>query len=142
MVGTTGPAEGKIRVDANVSVCWREGDEFECEELPSAVVYVHLAGYAGATVTHIDIEGREAEAVISDVFDLDGASHRYVELDADGSELLVSKEGYGYVLLEFGEKVFGSAGCTGIVGLKEGGVFIGLCRSVKSMLEEWVGEAE
>lgn len=44
----TGPAEGKLPLDAQVYL--------NEEELDNAHVYVHLKGYARATVTHLDIE--------------------------------------------------------------------------------------
>lgn len=44
----TGPAEGKLPLVANVYL--------NEEELHNAHVYVHLKGYARATVTHLDIE--------------------------------------------------------------------------------------
>ena len=44
----TAPAEGKLPLVANVYL--------NEEELQNAHVYVHLKGYARATVTHLDIE--------------------------------------------------------------------------------------
>ena len=44
----TGPAEGKLSLDAHVYL--------NEEELDNAHMYVHLKGYARATVTHLDIE--------------------------------------------------------------------------------------
>ncbi len=44
----TNPAEGKLPLDAHVYL--------NEEELDNAHVYIHLKGYARATVTHLDIE--------------------------------------------------------------------------------------
>lgn len=48
----TGPAEGKLKLDATV---YLSSDE-EKTKLEGAVVYIHLKGYAEAKVTHLDIE--------------------------------------------------------------------------------------
>jgi len=52
----TGPAEGKLPLDAQVYL--------NEEELDNAQVYVHLKGYARATVTHLDIEHPELTGLI------------------------------------------------------------------------------
>ena len=52
----TGPAEGKLPLDAQVYL--------NDEELDNAQVYVHLKGYARATVTHLDIEHPELADLI------------------------------------------------------------------------------
>lgn len=52
----TGPAEGKLPLDAQV--CLNEAT------LDSAQVYIHLKGYARATVTHLDIEHPALGAII------------------------------------------------------------------------------
>jgi len=44
----TNPAEGKLPLDAQVYL--------NEEELDDAQVYIHLKGYARATITHLDIE--------------------------------------------------------------------------------------
>ena len=50
MIDMTGPAEGKIPIEANVFLMGKKID---------ANVYVHLKGFALAKVTHLDIESEE-----------------------------------------------------------------------------------
>jgi hypothetical protein len=52
----TAPIEGKLLLDAHVYL--------NDEELENAQVYVHLKGYARATVTHLDIEHLELTGII------------------------------------------------------------------------------
>ena len=52
----TNPAEGKLPLDAQVYL--------NEEELDNAQVYVHLKGYARATVTHLDIEHPDLTGLI------------------------------------------------------------------------------
>jgi hypothetical protein len=50
LMDMTGPAEGKIPIEANVFLMGKKID---------ADVYVHLKGFALAKVTHLDIESEE-----------------------------------------------------------------------------------
>lgn len=56
----TGPAEGKIKLEASVSL--QEGSNRV--ELRDAVVYVHLKGYALARVTHLDVEHEALDGLL------------------------------------------------------------------------------
>ncbi|MDI6810423.1 MAG: hypothetical protein QMD80_01875, partial [archaeon] len=52
----TGPAEGKLPLDAQVYL--------NEEELDDAHVHIHLKGYYRATVTHLDIEHPDFAGII------------------------------------------------------------------------------
>lgn len=52
----TAPIEGKLPLDAHIYL--------DDEELDDAHVYIHLKGYARATVTHLDIEHPDLTGLI------------------------------------------------------------------------------
>jgi len=121
----TGPAEGKIEIPADFIVL---GEKI------NSVIYIHLKGFSRARVTHLDIEGFEARGdkitggrAIGTSDGITIILSKYIEIDGKKTRKLIIK---GIKILEEGKK----ARC--VVGIKEGGIFIGFESSVLSKLEE------
>ncbi|MEM0040367.1 MAG: hypothetical protein QW320_06625 [Ignisphaera sp.] len=132
----TGPAYGKIRLDASL-LLYDSLDE-DSGDLVSCIVYVHVKGYAGASVTHLDLEGGECYGAVSRAFGLDEAGYRYVDLISEGDFLIARHKSLGKMLsIMTSESLFGSHSCRGVIGVKEEGVYIGLCRAMIDEVESW-----
>ncbi len=119
----TGPAEGKIPLDAEVFVV-REGKRFK---LP-ADVYVHLRGYARARVTHIDIElpGIEEKVPREGFY---GCA-----LYSDGFRILFGPMDL-FVRSKDLSGVFPSEETVVYVGKKAGGIYVGFKKKIVERLE-------
>ncbi|MHA1616800.1 MAG: hypothetical protein ACTSX9_05780 [Candidatus Njordarchaeales archaeon] len=121
----TGPAEGKVRIPVDFIV---DGEKLEC------TVYIHLKGYSRARVTHIDIEDFECRGDKINggvaIGTKDGFSVIMVkEIEINGKKVKKFML-RGINILGIGER----ARC--VVGIKEGGIFIGFESKVLTRLEE------
>lgn len=132
----TGPGSGKHRLNCRVLLSFNNGAEEDTEEMPlDLVVYLHEKGKSGATVTHIDLEGEDAE-MIKEVFGI-GENQVYADYLLTNKELYVFKDDVDSALiLECKEFPDTDLDGRGIIGGKEGGVFLGLPRPIIEVLEK------
>lgn len=128
----TGEAFGKIEVpNSAITLCDKNND---CLDLDDFVVYVHVKGYAEAKITHLDIEGADY-ARIEEEF-LGEHERTTVKLYyADGVLYVSSPKASMMIVLDIPSEE--DVSCYGTMGLKEGGVFIGLCRKLIEVFEPW-----
>lgn len=124
----TGPAEGKLRLEASVILV--RGDDKR--RLDGAAVYVHLKGYALARVTHLDVEHEDLNSLLPprggkflNVVGVNGG----LEVRFDGVRLLVLSPLLNRVL-EPGMRT------RTWVGGKAGGIYIGFRKAEVQRLEE------
>ena len=129
----TGPAPGKLPVNAHVELCTPDG----CRSI-GARVYVHLRGWSRARVTHIDIEAPRLERIIPGL----GGRGVYVRvygtreglvlvpLDTPSWKLIIKTSDPLLHPLQPGES------CIGFLGVKHDGVFLGLSSPYHRILEQ------
>lgn len=106
----TGPCEGKVPLECETLL---NGEGIECE------VYIHLKGFAGATVTHLDIESPSLNLMVGE------GNHGPVVGMQGGIKLRVARHrvevrcpALNHVLEE-GRRTFTW------IGQKEDGIFVG-----------------
>ena len=121
----TGPAEGKLPLDAKVCL--------NAEELPNAHVYIHLKGYSRATVTHLDIEHPKLNRIIPPK----AKTSNWIVGIENGILIITSKEDKVQILHPLLNKVLQRGEKTRtLVGGKFGGVFIGFRKHEIRKLEQ------
>ena len=125
----TGPAQGKIRIPVEVIIMGHKVD---------SIVYIHLKGYSRARITHIDIEGFDAEG--------DKINGGMAVGTSNGLTIILKKEIViagknakkivlrGLRVLNIGER----AKC--VIGIKDGGIFVGFESKVLPRLEKFALE--
>lgn len=121
----TGPAEGKLPLDAKVYL--------HAEELHNARVYVHLKGYSRANVTHLDVEHPELNSLIppeAKTFTLVAGIENGILIITERGDKVKILHPLLNKVLERGEKT------RTLVGGKFGGIFIGFRKREISKLEE------
>lgn len=132
----TGPAPGKIRIPGHGYACNRT-----CVDLADATIYIHVRGYADAQVTHIDIEGDVAGKIWEILAGGSGSDKVGVLLASHNSNLYVfSDETDAGMVIHIRALGDARATCNGIVGRKEGGIYIGLCSELIQAVESYVEE--
>ncbi len=121
----TGPAEGKLALDAKVYL--------RSEELADVNVYIHLKGYSRATVTHLDIEHPKLNSIIPPK----AKTFARIEGIENGIQIITEKSDEVKIIhpllnrvLQDGEKT------RTLVGGKLGGIFIGFRKRELSKLED------
>ena len=128
----TGPAPGKIRINAIVILVSPEGFKHL-----DAEVYIHLKGYSRARVTHLDVETPLLNNIIAagsggffpargDGVEITVEFHRLLK----GFELSIRNKVLAENLLRNGERTWV------YVGGKPGGLFIGFKKQYILRLEE------
>ncbi len=121
----TGPAEGKLPLDAKVYL--------HSEELTNAHVYVHLKGYSRATVTHLDVEHPELNSLIPP----EAKTFTWIVGIEDGIQIITEKGDKVQIIHPLLNKVLQRGEKTRtLVGGKFGGIFIGFRKREISKLEE------
>ena len=121
----TGPAEGKLPLDAKVYL--------NAEELPNAHVYIHLKGYSRATVTHLDIEQPKLNRIIPPK----AKTSNWIVGIENGILIITDKEDKVQILHPLLNKVLQRGEKTRtLVGGKFGGVFIGFRKREIRKLEQ------
>ncbi len=130
----TGPAPGKIPVkDATVRIRLRNG---EVTELKDAQVYIHIKGWSLAKVTHIDIE----HPTLNSFFKPKETYPARIQKFVNGIRAIVYKHPKT-TEIEIHSKTLATTAPTepakGVVGGKEGGVFIGVQKHWIKALEEY-----
>ncbi len=128
----TGPSVGKVSIDVEV---FFEDKPIKCD------VYIHVKGYSRALVTHLDIEGFDVyadkkyiPAVV--VGKLDGVSIILSEPITVGSMKVKKIRIKGLRILSAGDR------SGAYLGIKEGGVFLGMRKELIKKLEEIAKEKE
>ena len=122
----TGPAEGKIPIQIEF---FFEGIKIPCN------AYIHVKGYSRAYVTHLDLEGFQAEGetsripavVIGGIKNFTVILLRDIKINGRKGRKIKIR---GITILDKGEKSGAS------VGIKDGGIFIGFRKEVIRRLEE------
>ena len=121
----TGPAEGKLPLDAHVYL--------NAEELKNVRVYIHLKGYSRATVTHLDIEHPALNSLIPP----EAKTFTWIVGIEDGILIITEKGDRVQIIHPLLNKVLQRGEKTRtLVGGKFGGIFIGFRKREISKLEE------
>jgi hypothetical protein len=129
--GLTGPAEGKLPLEARV-ILHLNGER---RELKEAEVYVHLKGYALARVTHLDVE----HGFLNTFFKPKGGRFLTI-VGVDGGLEVRFQKGKIMILSLLLNRVLGPGEATRTwVGGKYGGIYIGFR---KAQIERLEGLAE
>lgn len=129
----TGPAPGKLPVNADVELCKAEG----CRRL-DARVYVHLRGWSRARVTHIDIEAPGIETLVQP-----GRGRRgvYVRVYGTYNGLTITPlENVNWkIVIKSSDPLLHpippGESCIGFLGAKRGGLYLGLSSPYHRILE-------
>lgn len=130
----TGPAEGKVRITASISLVV---DELGEEEVPfEATTYIHLKGYANAKVTHLDFEGGDMEE-LAEMLELTDRDARPDIRAVNNLLYLTVRDNVLVIELPFN---LPEIACRGHMGYKEGGIYLGLCRELIEALEGYAYE--
>ncbi len=129
----TGPAPGKLPVNAHVELCTSGG----CRTI-DARVYVHVKGWSRARVTHIDIEAPRLEQLIPGL----GGRGAYVRVygTRDGIVITPLNTPTWKLVIRTSDPLLHplqpGESCIGFLGVKHGGVFLGLSSPYHRILEQ------
>lgn len=140
----TGPAPGKVPLEARIELCSRDG----CVPVAGRV-YLHVKGWSLARVTHVDVES----PVLNELFPPGWRGYRLLLVRGGALRVKLGEpryvEGLGVVARELRIESGELAGALGegcrtwvFLGGKEGGVFLGFRRECIARLEGLAAEKD